>query len=108
MGKAEILQEIKEAEAKVRTMTKDAEEKRKQLQADGKRKALEMIEKANADAAAKNETRIAAAKVDIGRRKKAALEVGAKKADALISNARKKMAVAKEFVLSEFERAADA
>lgn len=107
MGKAEILQEIKKAEAKVRSMTQEAEEKRKQLQAEGKRKAIEMIDKAEAENAARNDALIASARSDIERRKRATLDEGAKKASTRASNARKRMAEAKEFVLSEFERAID-
>lgn len=107
MGRAEILQEIKAAEAKVRSMTQEAGERRKQLQAEGKRKAIEMIEKAEAETAVKNDALTASAKADIERRKKVSLEEGAKKASARASNARKRMADAKEFVLSEFERATD-
>ncbi len=107
MGKAEILQEIKAAEAKVRSMTQDAEDRRKQLQAEGKRKALEMTEKAEAEISSMNDTLIASAHADIERRKKASLEEGAKKAASRAANARKRMGEAKQFVVSEFERATD-
>ena len=48
MEKAEILQQIKDAEEKVRIATKDAEERRKQLQAEGKRRSIEKLESAEA------------------------------------------------------------
>ncbi len=108
MGKAEILHQIKEAEAKVRAMTKEAEEKWKQLQAEGKRRALEMTEKAEAENAAKNDLLVAAASVDIAKSKKVALEEGAKRASTRAASARKKISAAEDLVLSEFERAADA
>ena len=108
MGKAEILQQVRDAEAKIRALTKSAEEKRKQLQAEGKRKALEIAEKAEAEVNAKNDARMSAARTDIERRKKAQLEEGAKRASALKSAARSKMASAKNYVVSEFERAVDA
>ncbi len=88
-------------------MTREAEEKRKQLQAEGKRRAMELIEKAEAENTSKNEALIASSRADIERRKKATLEEGAKKASTRASDARKRMAKAKEYVLSEFERAID-
>ncbi len=108
MGKAEILNDIKKAEEKVRAMALDAEEKRKQLQADGKRKAIEIMDTAEAATRAKNDAKLAKAKAEVGARKKVIMEEGAKNASALVTEARKKMTSAKEFVLSEFERAADA
>lgn len=108
MGKAEILQRIKDAEAKVRAMTQDAEDKRKQLQAEGKRKSVEMTEAAEADLRRRSDSEIALAKKGIERRKAAIIEDGRKKAGALASSAGQRMSSAKEFVLSEFERAVDA
>jgi len=108
MGKAEILQRIKDAEAEVRAMTQAAEEKRKRLQADGKRKALQMTEVADAELRTRFDAEMAAARKDIDRRKAAIMEEGQKKASALVTNAQKRAASAKEFVLSEFERAVDA
>jgi len=108
MGKAEILQRIKDAEAKVRAMTREAEEKRKQLQAEGKRKALEMTEAAESDLRRRLDAEIASAKANIEQRKAAVMEEGHRKASVLLSGAKQRAASAKEFVLSEFERAVDA
>jgi len=108
LGKAEILQQIKDAEEKVRATTKEAEERRKQLQAEGKKKALERIETAEAALRKDSDSRLAEAISRIERQKKALLDEGVRKADALASNARQRMGKAKEFVLTEFERAADA
>ena len=108
LGKAEILKQIKDAEEKVRAMTKDAEERRKQLQADGKRAAIQRTEAAVAALKKKLDSEVAEAQAQIDVRKKALLEEGNKKASSLTSNARLKMSQAKEFVLSEFERAVDA
>ncbi len=108
LGKAEILKQIKEAEEKVRAMTKEAEEKRKQLQADGKRAAIQRTEAAAAALRKRLDSEVAEAQAQIDVRKKALLEEGNKKASSLTSNARLKMGQAKEFVLSEFERAVDA
>jgi len=108
LGKAEILKQIKDAEEKVRTMTKEAEERRKQLQAEGKRTAIQRTEAAAAALRKKLDSEVAEAQAQIDVRKKALLEEGNKKASALTSNARLKMSQAKEFVLSEFERAVDA
>jgi vacuolar-type H+-ATPase subunit H len=106
LGKTEILQQIKVAEEKVRVVTKEAEERRKQLQAEGKRRAIERID----DAALRKavDSGISEARSRIERRKKAVLDEGAKKAEALTANARQRMGKAKEFVLTEFERAVDA
>jgi vacuolar-type H+-ATPase subunit H len=108
LGKAEILKQIKDAEEKVRAMTKEAEERRKQLQAEGKRTAIQRTEAAAAALKKKLDSEVAEAQAHIDVRKKALLEEGNRKASALTSNARLKMSQAKEFVLSEFERAADA
>ena len=108
LGKAEILKQIKDAEEKVRAMTKEAEERRKQLQAEGKRAAIQRTEAAAAALRKKLDSEVAEAQAQIDVRKKALLEEGNKKASELTSNARLKMSQAKEFVLSEFERAVDA
>jgi vacuolar-type H+-ATPase subunit H len=108
MGKAEILIDIKKAEEKVRAMSLAAEEKRKQLQAEGKRGALVIMEAAEASTRAEGDAKIARAKADLSVRRKVVLDEGAKKADTLATEARQKMRNAKEYVLSEFERAADA
>jgi vacuolar-type H+-ATPase subunit H len=108
LGKAEILKQIKDAEEKVREMTKQAEERRKQLQADGKRAAIQRTEAAAAALKKKLDSEVAEAQANIDVRKRALLEEGNKKASELASNARLKMNQAKEFVLSEFERAVDA
>lgn len=108
LGKAEILHEIKVAEDKVRVMTKEAEEKRKQLQADGKRMALQKIEAAESALRKELEGATAEAQARTDLKKKALLEEGQKRADALKAGARKRMPDAREFVLTEFARAADA
>lgn len=108
LGKAEILQKIKAAEEEVRSMTKEAEEKRKQLQAEGKRLSLQKIEAAESDQRKKLEAETASAQAKIDAKKKALLDEGREKASSLAAGARKRMRDAKEFVLTEFERAADA
>ena len=108
LGKADILKQIKDSEEKVRAMTKDAEERRKQLQAEGRRAAIQKTEAAAAALKKKLDSEVAEAQAHIDVRKKALLEEGNKKASELSSNARLKMSQAKEFVLSEFERAVDA
>jgi vacuolar-type H+-ATPase subunit H len=108
MGKAEILHQIKEAEEKVRAMTKEAEEKRKQLQAEGKRRALGKIDAAEAAQRKQSEARIAEAQGRIAQRRKALVDDGARKAESLAADARRNSAKVKEFVLTEFERAVDA
>ena len=108
MGKAEILNKIREAEDKVEVLVKQAEEKRKQLQSEGKRRALEKVEAAEAALAKEMDDRMASAKAAVDTRKKAVLEEGKRRAEALESNAKKAAVKVKAFVLSEFERAADA
>ena len=108
MEKAEILQQIKDAEEKVRIATKEAEERRKQLQAEGKRRGIEKLESAEAALRKELDSRITEAKSRIDTQKKALLDEGARKAEAMTSNARQRMGKAKEFVLTEFERAVDA
>ena len=108
LGKAEILREIKETEEQVRAMTKEAEEKRKQLQAEGKRAAIQKTDSAAATLRKSLGSQVAEAQARIDARKKLLLEDGNKKAGELTSDARRRMGAAKEFVLSEFERAVDA
>lgn len=108
MGKAEILREIKVAEEKVRKLATEAEEKRRQLQAEGIRRFLEKIERADAELRKELDSQIVSAKSRIDDRKKSQLEEGNRAAQNLSLEAKKRMVVAKEFVLSEFERAIDA
>ena len=108
MGKVEILIDIKKAEEKVRAMILDAEERRKQLQAEGKRAAIETTDNAEASMRAEGDSKLARAKADVDARKKIILAEGARKASNLAAEARQKLGSAKEFVLTEFERAADA
>ena len=108
MSKAEILNKIREAEDKVEVLVKQAEERRKQLQAEGKRRALEKVETAEAALVKEMDAKVASAKAAVETRKKAVLEEGKRRAEALESNAKKAAVKVKAFVLSEFERAADA
>ena len=108
MGKAEILHQIKVAEEQVRAMTREAEEKRKQLQAEGKRRALEKVEAADAALRKQTDSVIAESQARVEVRKKAMLEEGRRKAEALAAGARSRSGKAKEFVLTEFESAIDA
>ncbi len=108
MGKAEVLNRIREAEANVEVLIEEAEDKRKQLQAEGKRLALEKVETAEAALVKEMDARLSAARAEIEKRKKALLEEGNRRAEALESNAKKAAVKVKAFVLSEFERAADA
>jgi vacuolar-type H+-ATPase subunit H len=108
LEKAEILQQIKDAEERVRTATKEAEERRKQLQADGKRSAIEKLDAADAALRKELDLQLSQARSRIDRQKKALLDEGVRKAEALKSNAHQRMSKAEEFVLSEIERALDA
>jgi vacuolar-type H+-ATPase subunit H len=108
MGKADILNQIREAEMKVEATLEAAEERRRQLQADGKRRTLEIVEAAEAALKKETDSRLSAAKGEIEARKKAVLEEGERRAEALATNAKRSTVKVKAFVLSEFERAADA
>ncbi len=108
MGKAEILHQIKVAEEQVRKMTREAEDRRKQLQAEGKRLAMQRVEGAEAALRKQLDSKVAEAQRQVEGRKKVLLDEGAKKAAALASTAKRRMADTKAFVVSEFERAVDA
>ncbi len=108
MGKAEILHQIRAAEEKVQAMGTAAEERRRQLQSEGKRRALELIEAADATMRKESDSRMAGARTQVDQRKKALLEEGHRKAEALVANARANSASVRGFVLAEFESAADA
>jgi vacuolar-type H+-ATPase subunit H len=108
LGKADILRQIKDAEERVRIMTKEAEEKRRQLQAEGKRAAILRTDGAEAALRKQLDAKMAEAQSRIDQRKKALLAEGEKNAAALTATAQNRMGAAKEFVLSEFERTVDA
>jgi len=108
MGKAEILHQIKMAEEHVRVVVSEAEDKRKQLQADGKKRALEKVEAADSELRKQMDARYSEAKSSVDARKKAVLAEGTRKAEALVSRARTNSGKVKALVLSEFERATDA
>ena len=108
MGKANILNQIREAEVKVEVTLREAEDRRKQLQAEGKRLAFQRAEAAGAELKKDLDSRMSSAKTQIEARKKAVLEEGERRAEALVTNAKRSTVKAKTFVLSEFERAADA
>jgi vacuolar-type H+-ATPase subunit H len=108
LGKAEILQKIKDAEEQVRVTIREAEERRKQLQAEGKRLALQKVEAAGADLRKKLDSETLEARKRVGAKRKELLEEGRRNADALSASARARMRDAKGFVLTEFERAVDA
>ena len=88
-------------------MVKEAEDRRKQLQAEGKRRAIEKTEVAEAQLRAQLDSEMTAARARIDKNKRALLEKGATKAESMTSAARKNMDAAKKFVLTEFERATD-
>ncbi len=108
MGKTEILHEIRAAEEKVQAMGVAAEERRKQLQSEGKRRALELIEATDTTIRKETDAQVATARTQIEQRKKALLEEGHRKAEALVANARDNSAEVRGFALTEFESAADA
>jgi vacuolar-type H+-ATPase subunit H len=108
MSKAAILNQIREAEEKVEAVIKQAEETRRSLQAEGKRRALEKVEVAEASMMKDIDTRRASAGALIEARKNKALEEGRRRAEALESNAKRSAVKVKSYVLAEFERAADA
>ena len=108
MGKADILDQIREAEEKVNATIKQAEEKRKALQAEGKRRALEKIETSESSLTKELEAKRATAMAQVETRKKKILEEGRRRAEALESNAKRSTVKVEAFVLAEFERAIDA
>ena len=89
-------------------MTKEAEEKRRQLQAEGKRAAILRTDDAEAAVGKQLDARMAEAQTRIDQKKRTVLAEGETKAAALAATAQKRMGTAKEFVLSEFERTVDA
>jgi vacuolar-type H+-ATPase subunit H len=93
---------------KVEATLREAEERRRQLQAEGKRRAIERVEAAEAELKTELDSRLSAAKAQIEARKKSVLEEGERRAEALAANAKRSTVKVKAFVLSEFERAADA
>lgn len=89
-------------------MTKEAEEKRRQLQAEGKRAAILRTDGAEAALRKQLDARMAEAQSRIDQKKRTVLAEGEKQAAALAATAQKRMGAAREFVLSEFERTVDA
>ncbi len=70
--------------------------------------AIQKTDAAESVLRTKLEAKAAEAQARTNLRKKELLEEGQKRADALTANARKRMRDAKDFVLTEFERAVDA
>ena len=108
MSKAAILNQIREAEEKVDAVVKQAEEKRKSLQAEGKRRALGRIESSEASLTKELDAKRASAMAQVAARKGKVLEEGKRRAEALESNAKRSMVKVEALVLTEFERAVDA
>ena len=108
MSKADILSQIRKAEEKVEVAIKEAEDKRKALQAEGKRLALEKIGSSEASLTKELDARRASAMVQVEARKKKILEEGRRRAETLESNAKRSTVKVEAFILAEFERAVDA
>ena len=108
MSKADILDQIRKTEEKVDATIKQAEEKRKALQAEGKRRALEKIESSEASLMKELEAKRVSTMAQVEARKKKILEEGKRRAEALESNAKRSTVKVEAFVLAEFERAIDA
>ena len=104
MSKAEVLKQIKDAEAKV---TKGIEEakKKERIIADAKMASHEQIEKAQASARASQEGTIKAARLDIEKEKQAIMAQGQTLAQKIRSHAQAKVKDGSDRLTDEFKKA---
>jgi len=108
MTRAEILSEIKKAEEDAKAMVAQAAEAKNKKISEAKVAAREITRKAEEDAAHLAESRINEARKHIQEEKGKIIEKGNLEASEIKQKAKKNVAKATKFILTEFERAADA
>lgn len=108
MTRVEILSEIKKAEDDAKTLVSRAVETKNQKVAEGKVLSKDSIIKAEEEALAYAESQLKAAREDIKKEKDQIVNNGKIQAQAAKEKASKNIGKAVKFMLSEFERVANA
>ncbi len=108
MTKAEILSEIKRAEDDTKTMVAKANEAKNREISEAKMRSKEIIRKTEEEALQSAESEINKAREQIQKEKEKIIEKGFLDASVIKRNAQKNTSKATKFILTEFERAADA
>ncbi len=106
MTRAEILSEIKRAEDESKNLVAQANEARNQSISEAKAKAREIIRQAEEEALSFAGDEMGRARETIKEEREKLLEKGALSAEELKKKAKKNVAEATKFILTEFERAA--
>ena len=108
MTRAEILSEIKQAEEDVKAMVAKATEAKNKQIVDARVQAKEILRKAEEEAQKKAESTINDARKNIQKEKEAIKNKGIQEAQALKEKSKKNVDKGTKFILTEFERAANA
>ncbi|VVB89553.1 Uncharacterised protein [uncultured archaeon] len=108
MTRAEILSEIKKAEEEAKAMVAQAAEAKNKKISEAKMAVREIMRKAEEDAAGIAESQINEARKRIQEEKGKIIEKGNLEASEIKQKARKNITKATKFILTDFERAANA
>lgn len=108
MTRAEILSGIKQAEEDVKAMVEKATEDKNKKIADARVQSKDLLRKAEEEAARNAETIVNEARIKIRNEKEEIIKAGLKEAQALKEKAKKNVTKGTKFILTEFERAANA
>ena len=108
MGKAETLQRIREAEARVRALRADAEKEADRILREARREALDLVERGRAQADQRYEVVLKAAEAEIAARRRAVLDAGVKDSAALKARGSANVPAATQAVLERFKGAVHA
>ncbi len=108
MTRAEILSDIKQAEQEAKNFVSRAIEAKNQKISGAKAQSREIIKKAGEEAGKYAASEIGKAREVIKEEKKILVEQGAGEAEEIKKKAKKNITKATKFILTEFERAANA
>ncbi len=108
MTKIEILSEIKRAEDEVKTLVAGANEAKNKKMSEAQAQSREIIRKAGEEARKNAESEINAARKKIREEREKIIQKGVQEASEIKKKAKKNVAKATEYILTEFERTVDA
>ncbi len=108
MTRAEILSDIKRAEEDARAMAAEAIEAKNKKIFEARAQTREIIRKAEEDAARLAESQVNDARKEIQKEKQEIIDKGNVEASVIKQKATKNITKATKFILTEFERAANA
>ncbi|MBU4075662.1 MAG: ATP synthase archaeal subunit H [Euryarchaeota archaeon] len=108
MTKAEILSEIKVAEEEAKASVARAIEAKNKKISDAQAQSRDIIRNAEVEAQKFADSQVSKAKALIKEDREKIIQKGKTEADAIKAKAKNNVATATQFILTEFERAADA